>query len=135
MMVRATAAPARPATPATAEVDTTLTPKQLGFTMPGAWLLAVGPCVLWMDHMHSTTVASLSHAPCDLRRALVCCITSAACLYCLALVMAMYRPHPFVLIDLVLTLRGDGAVLQASLRSTLAAGWAGPTTSTCGVRM
>ena len=35
MMLRAVAAPARPATPATSEVDTTLTPKQLGFTMPG----------------------------------------------------------------------------------------------------
>jgi hypothetical protein len=35
LLVQATAAPARPATPATADVDTTLTPKQLGFTMPG----------------------------------------------------------------------------------------------------
>ena len=37
LLVRATAAPARPATPATAEVDTSLTPKQLGLTMPGAY--------------------------------------------------------------------------------------------------
>lgn len=36
LLVQATSAPARPATPTTkADVDTTLTPKQLGFTMPG----------------------------------------------------------------------------------------------------
>jgi hypothetical protein len=35
LLIQATAAPARPATPATADVDTTLSPKQLGFTMPG----------------------------------------------------------------------------------------------------
>ena len=38
LIVQATAAPARPASPATADVDTTLTPKALGFTMPGEQL-------------------------------------------------------------------------------------------------
>jgi hypothetical protein len=41
LRVQAAAAPARPATPATSDVDTAMTPKQLGFTMPGM-------CVCWL---------------------------------------------------------------------------------------
>lgn len=35
LVVRATAAPAKPAATASSKVDTSLTPKALGFTMPG----------------------------------------------------------------------------------------------------
>lgn len=55
LLVRATAAPARPATPATAEVDTSLTPKQLGFTMPGDHELMSCACLEMVSRafMHS----------------------------------------------------------------------------------
>lgn len=37
VVIRATAAPAKAAPTQTSEVDTSLTPKQLGFTMPGVF--------------------------------------------------------------------------------------------------
>ena len=48
VLVRATAAPAQPAAANTSKVDTSLTPKQLGFTMPGGLteLLPAARCAI-----------------------------------------------------------------------------------------
>lgn len=50
LSVRATAAPAKPAASGSSKVDTSLTPKQLGFTMPGEHVACVLCCMLVHRH-------------------------------------------------------------------------------------
>jgi hypothetical protein len=45
LLVRATAAPAKPQVASSSKVDTSLTPKAQGFTMPGEFLLALLQCL------------------------------------------------------------------------------------------